>query len=296
MDKLITCVPGMETFLRRRDLPSFYRFKELNDPSIQPGATILNTFEDLEGPILLKMRSHFPKIYTIGPLHAHLNSRCTNSFEPSDSSNSVWKVDQSCMTWLDSQPLKSVVYISFGSIVLMTHKEMMEIWHGIVNSRKRFLWVIRPNSVEDNDEKKQIPTELTEGTKDRGYMVEWCPQEQVLVHPAVGGFVTHSGWNSTLESIIAGIPMVCWPHIADQQINSRYVSEVWKIGLDMKDTCDRSIVERVVNDLMENKKDELAKSIDEISQMAKKSVSEGGTSWCNMDELIEDIKSMKLKI
>ncbi|KAF5182496.1 7-deoxyloganetic acid glucosyltransferase [Thalictrum thalictroides] len=306
-NKLITCVPGMESFLRRRDLPSFYRTKELNDPflklavtqtinSTQASATILNTFEDLEGPILSKMRPHFPKIYTIGPLHAHLSSRRTNSFAPSDSSNSLWEIDQSCMTWLDSQQLKSVVYVSFGSMTLMTHKEMMEIWHGLVDSRKRFLWVIRPNSVKDTDEKNQIPAELTEGTKDRGYMVGWCPQEQVLVHPAVGGFVTHSGWNSTLESIIAGLPMVCWPQMGDQQINSRYVSEVWKIGLDMKDICDRSVVEKMVNDLMENKRDELGRSIDEISHMAKKSVSEGGTSWCSMNELIEDIKSMKLKI
>ncbi|KAF5180698.1 7-deoxyloganetic acid glucosyltransferase [Thalictrum thalictroides] len=303
MDNLITGVPGMESFLRRRDLPSFYRIKELNDPyltqtinSTQASATIINTFEDLEGPILSQMRLHFSKIYTIGPLHAHLSSRRTNSFAPSDSSNSLWEVDRSCMTWLDSQPLKSVVYISFGSSALMTHKEMIEIWHGLVNSRKRFLWVIRPDSIEDDDKKCQIPEELTEGTKDKGYMVEWCPQEQVLVHPAVGGFVTHSGWNSTLESIIAGLPMVCWPLMGDQQINSRYVSEVWKIGLDMKDICNRSMVEKMVNDLMHNRRDELARSIDEISQMAKKSVSEGGTSWCNMEVLIEDIKSMNLKV
>ncbi|PIA54527.1 hypothetical protein AQUCO_00900820v1 [Aquilegia coerulea] len=307
MDKLISCVPGMQGFLRRRDLPSFYRIKELNDPflklavtqtinSTRASATILNTFEDLEGPILSEMRPHFPKIYTLGPLHAHLSSRRTNSFAPSDSSNSLWEVDRSCMTWLDSQPLKSVVYVSFGSIALMTRNEMLEFWHGLVNSGKRFLWVIRPDSVKDNDQKSQIPTELTEGTKDRGYMVGWCPQEQVLVHPAVGGFLTHSGWNSTLESIIAGLPMVCWPVMGDQQINSRFVSQVWKIGLDMKDVCDRLTVEKMVNDLMENKRDELARSMDEISQMAKKSVSEGGTSWCNLEELIEDIKSMKLQV
>ncbi|PIA54526.1 hypothetical protein AQUCO_00900819v1 [Aquilegia coerulea] len=307
MDKLITSVPGMESFVRRRDLPSFYRAKDLNDPFLQlavtqtlnstnASATILNTFEDLEGPIISQMTPHFPKIYTIGPLHAQLNSRRPNSSQTSDSSNSLWEIDRSCMTWLDSQPLKSVVYVSFGSIASITRDEMLEFWYGLVNSRKRFLWVIRPDSVKDNDEKSQIPAVLTEGTQERGYIVGWCPQEEVLVHPAVGGFVTHSGWNSTLESIIAGLPMVCWPHLADQQINSRFVSEIWKIGLDMKDMCDRSSVEKMVNDLMENRRDELEKSMNKISQMAKKSVTEGGSSWCNMEDLIEDIKSMKLQV
>ena len=66
-------------------------------------------------------------------------------------------------------------------------------------------------------------------------MVGWVLQEKVLVHQALGGFLTHSEWNSTLESIVAGVPMICWPYFADQQINSRFVSEVWKLGMDMKD-------------------------------------------------------------
>ncbi|CAL9008137.1 unnamed protein product [Prunus brigantina] len=73
-----------------------------------------------------------------------------------------------------------------------------------------------------------------------GYMVGWAPQEEVLKHQAIGGFWTHSGWK-TLESIVAGVPMMCWSYFADQMVNSRLVSEVWKLGFDMKDTCDRTV-------------------------------------------------------
>lgn len=81
-----------------------------------------------------------------------------------------------------------------------------------------------------------IPMELEEATKERGFIVDWAPQADFLAHSAVGGFFTHSGWNSALESIDAGVPMIFWPLFGDHQLNSRWVSERWKIGLDMKDT------------------------------------------------------------
>ena len=178
----------------------------------------------------------------------------------SRSPNSLFEVERSCIVWLDVQPLKSVIYVSFGSITTMTKDKIMEFWYGLVNSKKCFLWAIRPDLVIQKDGEGQIPVELFEGTKDRGYMVGWVPQEEVLVHQAVGGFLTHSGWNSTLESIVAGVPMICWPYFADQQINSRFVSEVWKFGMDMKDVCDRVMVEKMVNHLMEEMREIFMKS------------------------------------
>ena len=120
------------------------------------------------------------------------------------------------MVWLDAQPLKSVIYVSFGCITVLRKDKLMEFWYSLVNSKKHFLWAIRPDLVIQKDGKGQIPVELVEGTKDRGYMVGWVPQEEVLVHQAVGGFLTHSGWNSTLESIVVRVPMICWPYFADQ--------------------------------------------------------------------------------
>jgi hypothetical protein len=106
---------------------------------------------------------------------------------------------------------------------MMTRGQLFEFWHGLVNSGKPFLWVVRRDGIVGLEGEHAIPEELHEGTKERGFLVDWAPQEEVLANQAVGGFLTHSGWNSTLESIVAGVPMLCWPTITDQQINSWWV-------------------------------------------------------------------------
>ncbi|GMI69721.1 UDP-glucosyl transferase 85A2 [Hibiscus trionum] len=307
MDRLITSVPGMETFLRCRDLPSFCRASDTMDSTLQRisqdtrknfegHGLLLNTFEDLEGDILSHMRTKAPKIYTVGPLHLHLRTRLSDSSRTllDQSSNSFHEVDRSCLPWLDKQPKGSVIYVSFGSLAVLSSEEVIEFWFGLVNSGKRFLWVLRPdNMVEKGD---SIPVELIEGTKQRGCIVSWAPQEEVLGHGAIGGFLSHSGWNSTLESVVEGVPMICWPYFADQQINSRFVSQVWGLGLDMKDLCDRQIVEKMVNGLMVEKRQEFVKSATKVAKLAKECVNVGGSSYCNLDRLVEDIRSMKLNI
>ncbi|KAL8102889.1 hypothetical protein AgCh_027423 [Apium graveolens] len=300
LDKPIKSVPGMENFLRGRDLPDFCRSDTISNPRIQlfknenqenarAQGLILNSFDDLEGPVLDNIRASCPNIYTIGPLHTHLKMKLagTSSYTTT-SSNSLRKEDKSCMSWLDSQPYKSVIYVSFGSIATVTRDQLMEFWYGLVNSRCKFLWVIRPDSISGDGE---IPAEVLEGTKERGYIVGWAPQEEVLAHQSVGGFLTHSGWNSTLESVVEGVPMICWPYFMDQQVNSRFVSEVWKLGLDMKDTCDRVIVEKMIKEVMIERKTEFIKSADRMAMLAKQSLSEGGSSCSNLERLVKDIKS-----
>ncbi|KAJ8760221.1 hypothetical protein K2173_011091 [Erythroxylum novogranatense] len=305
MDRIVTTVPGMDTFLRCRDLPSFCRADDTSDlylqqmtnctrQTLRARGLILNTFEDLEGPILSQIRRRFSNVYSIGPLHEHLRKKLIEQkHQTHQSSNSLWEVDRSCMSWLDKQPSKSVLYVSFGSIAVTTKEQFLEFWHGLVDSKKRFLWVMRADSVAKIDgEAEDYPPELVEGTKERGFIVEWTPQEEVLAHEAVGGFLTHSGWNSTLESIVAGVPMICWPYFADQQINSRFVGEVWKLGLDMKDVCDRKVVEKMVNDLMEDNREEFVRSAAKMAELARNSVSKGGSSNHNLNCLIEDIRLM----
>ncbi|KAL3523917.1 hypothetical protein ACH5RR_016751 [Cinchona calisaya] len=307
MDRLVKNVPGTESFLRRRDLPRFGTFGDLADKTLQlskkegqenPRALglILNTFEELDGPILSHIRTFCPNLYTIGPLHAHLKAKLspqTTSLE--SSSSSLWNEDWSCMTWLDSQPSKSVIYVSFGSIATLTKAQLIEFWYGLVNTGFKFLWVIRPDIVAGKDWESQISQDLSEGTKQRGYIVGWVPQKEVLAHPAVGGFLTHSGWNSTLESICGGVPMICWPYFLDQQVNSRFVSEVWKLGLDMKDSCDRVVVENMVKELMEVRREEFSHRAEEMAQVAKRCLSDGGSSFCNLHRLVRDIEDMMIQ-
>ncbi|KAL5550188.1 hypothetical protein UlMin_000364 [Ulmus minor] len=301
MDTIVIGVSGVETgLLRRRDLPSFCRSMK-ESPSVfeffvkhtqdltRSSAFILNTFEELEAPILSQLVAPFPKIYTIGPIHSLLRQRLGDDISHS---GHLRKEDRSCMTWLDSKPLRSVIYVSFGSLVSLTREDLLEFWHGLVNSGKNFLWIVRSYMTVGADGEYIIPEELQLGTKERGFLVDWAPQEEVLGHCAVGGFLTHSGWNSTIEGIKAGVPMLCWPKLADQQVNSRWVSEVWKIGLDMKDMCNRSTVAKMIKLLMEDKKGEIRRSMDEISKLSNESVSEGGSSYRNLEKLIEDLRQI----
>ncbi|PPE00071.1 hypothetical protein GOBAR_DD02861 [Gossypium barbadense] len=129
-----------------------------------------------------------------------------------------------------------------GSITSTLRDQLVELWYGLLNNKTNFLFVVRQDSVIGKDgEGEDVVKELSKKSKARGYIVDWAPQEAVLNHLAIGRFLTHSGWNSTLENMLPGV-----------------VSAVWKIGLDMKDVCDRKIVEKTVNDVMVDRKEELA--------------------------------------
>nr|AFJ53007.1 UDP-glycosyltransferase 1 [Linum usitatissimum] len=304
MDELITSIPGLEGVLRLRDLPSMCRpgpssqvlkfFIDETKSMKRASGLILNTFDELEGSIISKLSSTiFPKTYPVGPLHGLLN----NVVKEHHSDGGLWREDKGCMTWLESHPSKSVVYVSFGSLVAFTEAQFMEFWHGLVNTGKPFLWVIRPDSVSGEDgsiQSGRIISGLKEAHGNKCCVVDWAPQLEVLAHEAVGGFLTHSGWNSTLEAILEGVPMICWPRFSDQQVNSRAVSDIWNVGLDMKDTCDRWTVEKMVRELMDDscKRDEIVKSTAEIARLARDSIKEGGSSYCNLEKLIADVGAM----
>uniref|UniRef100_A0A1D1Z3V9 Glycosyltransferase n=1 Tax=Anthurium amnicola TaxID=1678845 RepID=A0A1D1Z3V9_9ARAE len=311
LDELIACVPGMESFLRRRDMPSFCRVKDVADRAMQfvNGATqsttrfrglILNTTEFAEASVLTHIRAHLPTTYPIGPVHALLktvesSSAAEGGGAASSNSASLWQEERTCMDWLDTRPPASVVYVSFGSVALLKRDQLLEFWHGLVNCGYHFLWVARQGLVEDEDG-SGVPEKLAEATRERGFLVGWAPQLEVLAHPAVGCFLTHSGWNSTLESMWAGVPMVCWPYFGDQQINSRFVSEVWGIGLDMKDTCDRLFVEKAVREVMAGEgATRMRDAASEMAKMTRESAGEGGSSYVNLERLIRDIRSMSSK-
>ncbi|KAG8057173.1 hypothetical protein GUJ93_ZPchr0002g24166 [Zizania palustris] len=164
-----------------------------------------------------------PPVYTVGPLV-----------------DKAVAVDErsrhDCLVWLDGQPDRSVVFLCFGSIAgLWDHPEqqLREIAAGLDKSGHRFLWVVRAPSTPPLD--ALLPEGFSARTRGRGLVVNtWVPQPEVLRHRATGAFVTHCGWNSVLEGITAGVPMLCWPMYAEQRINSVLVVEDMGVGVEME--------------------------------------------------------------
>ena len=170
----------------------------------------------------------------------------------------------------------------------MTPEQLVELAWGLANSEKTFLWIIRPDLVIG--ETSILPPEFSKETNERGLITSWCSQEQVLRHPAIAGFLTHGGWNSTVESISCGVPVVCWPSIADQPTNCRYCCREWEIGMEIEDAV-RGKIERLIRELMDGEKGKKMKD----KAMEWKKLAEDATtgpnakSLLNLDTLINKV-------
>uniref|UniRef100_K4A0T5 Glycosyltransferase n=1 Tax=Setaria italica TaxID=4555 RepID=K4A0T5_SETIT len=240
LDEPVSGVPGMESFLRRRDLPGHCRRNDTDDVSpalralaklsadaSKARALILNTTATLERSAL-----------------AHIAPRMQDLFA---------REDDGCMAWLDGLSDKSVVYASLGSLATISREQFTEFFSGLVAAGYPFLWVLRSDMVKASPDAAALREAVVREAGDgKARVVAWAPQRDVLRHRAMGCFLTHAGWNSTLEAVVAGVPTVCRPISSDQQTNSRFVGAVWRTGLDMKDVCDRAVVERTVREAMES--------------------------------------------
>lgn len=174
----------------------------------------------------------------------------------------------------------------------MTGSELREFWHGLVNSGKRFLCVLRSDAVSGGESRSFIK-QLVGKTGENGVVVEWAPQERVLNHRAVGGFLTHCGWNSIVESIVSGVPMICLPILGDQPSNSTWIDRVWKIGIEGDEKWNRSTVEMMIRALMDGENGvEIQRSIKKLSKLANENVVKGGLSFQNFEFLVEDIQKL----
>ncbi|KAL3504758.1 hypothetical protein ACH5RR_034599 [Cinchona calisaya] len=293
LDTVLDWIPGLEG-IRLKDLPSFLRTTNLDEfmtkfilqgteKSRKASAIIINTFEQLEHDVLNALSSYLPPIYTIGPLHFLENQIDDESL--SELGSNLWKEEPECIEWLHSKEQNSVVYVNFGSITVMTPEQLVEFAWGLANSKQPFLWIIRPDLV--SGDVAVLPPEFVEETKERCLFASWCPQEQVLGHPSVGGFLTHSGWNSTIESISFGVPMICWPFFADQQINCWFCCTKWGIGMEIDNNVKMDEVESLVRELMVGEKGkEMKKNAMEwkkLAELAERS------SFLNLENLIHQV-------
>ncbi|XP_027332137.1 7-deoxyloganetin glucosyltransferase-like [Abrus precatorius] len=296
LETTIDWVPGIKE-IRLRDIPSFIRTTDSDDLMLDfltleckraqnASAIVLNTFDALEHDVLEAFSSLLPPVYSIGPLNLLLNDVTDEGLKAIESN--LWKEEPECLEWLDTKEPNTVVYVNFGSITVMTSEQLIEFAWGLANSNKIFLWVIRPDLVAG--ENAVLPPEFVTETKNRGLLSTWCPQEEVLTHPSIGGFLTHSGWNSTLESVCGGVPMICWPFFAEQQTNCRFCCKEWGIGLEIEDVK-RDSVERLVRELMdgENGKKMKEKALEWKKLAADAAAAPNGSSFVNFENMIRDV-------
>lgn len=163
-------------------------------------------------------------------------------------SPSMWRADASCIGWLDAQRAGSVVYVSFGSWVgPIGPDKLRELALGLESSGRPFLWALK----RDAAWRAGLPAGFADRVDGRGKLVDWAPQEDVLRHPAVGCYLTHCGWNSTVEAIQHGVRLLCCPVAGDQFINCAYITALWGIGLKLRGAITRddvsSCIERIVD-------------------------------------------------
>nr|ACD03242.1 UDP-glycosyltransferase UGT709A10 [Avena strigosa] len=299
-DQPVSGVPGMEGFLRRRDLPRAPRpagsatddcgvdpmLLNMGECTVHSGearALILNTSASMEGPALAQIAPHMRDVFSVGPLHVAAGTG-TKSTAPTAS---LWREDDGCMAWLDGQQDRSVVYVSLGSLTVISEEQLAEFLSGLAATGYAFLWVLRPDMVAGGTTSLAAVKTLV-GEKAR--VVHWAPQRDVLRHPAVGCFLTHAGWNSTLEAAYEGVPMVCWTFFGDQLINSRFVDTVWQTGVDIKDVCDRAVVEKAVREAMESA--QIRAAAQAMARQLRLDVADGGSSSSEIKRLVAFIRDL----
>ncbi|KAJ0098833.1 hypothetical protein Patl1_21719 [Pistacia atlantica] len=224
-----------------------------------------------------------PEILPIGPLLA--------STRLGDTAGNFWPEDSTCLKWLDEQPPKSVIYIAFGSMTVFDPIQFQELAMGLEICNRQFLWVVRPDVIE------KINDAFTESFQERaathGKIVSWVPQQKVLRHPSIACFISHCGWNSTMEGVSNGVPFLCWPYFADQFLNRSYICDVWKVGLgftrDARGIITRDEIKSKVERLLEN--EEYKGRALKLKEMVLNNIAEGGESYKNFKNFIEWLKT-----
>ncbi|WCJ21864.1 UDP-Glycosyltransferase superfamily protein [Euphorbia peplus] len=292
---LVDGLPPLDLY----DLPSFFydlvnyptslttlnnQFMNISDADW----VFFNTFNTLENQVLKLMETQF-KVTTVGPTipSVYLDKRIENN---KDYGLSLFKPElETCNKWLDSKRTCSVVYVSYGSAIAMSEIQMEEIASALKNSNYYFLWVVRESEI------KTLPRNFIEDTSERGLVVNWCHQLDVLSHNSIGCFMSHCGWNSTMEALSLGVPMVCTPIWADQPTNAKFVEDVWKVGVRVKIDHEENMVkkeeiERCLKEVMEGEKgEEIRKNSEKWKKLAKEAIDEGGSSDKNIQDFVSKL-------
>ncbi|XP_074305440.1 UDP-glycosyltransferase 86A2-like [Silene latifolia] len=289
----IDYIPGV-TSLKTTDLMSYFQdedmtsivhqciFEAIKDAR-QSDFILGNTVQELEPHATLVVQAQIP-FYPIGPLFPH-------GLDKGSTAMSLW-AKQDCTQWLDTKPHGSVLYVSFGSYAHISKEELEEIANGIKLSGVNFIWVIRPDMVS-SDDPDPLPIEFRNEVQDRGIIVTWTNQIAVLSHPAVGGFLTHCGWNSTLESIWHEVPLLCFPLLSDQFTNRKLIVDDWKVGYNL---CEETPVKKeeishkIKLLICESSGTKFKERINKIKKLLESAITSDGSSEKNFDSFVNDLK------
>jgi len=274
---------------------------------------IINNFAELDGEDIIK---HYEK--TMGHKAWHLGPAClihkTVQEKAKRGNESVVSMHE-CLSWLNSKRDNSVLYVCFGSICNFSDKQLYEIASGIEKSGHEFVWVVPEKKGKEDESEEEKEKWLPKGFEERniknkkGLIIRgWAPQVMILSHTCVGAFMTHCGWNSTVEAVSAGIPMITWPMRGEQFYNEKLITGVRRIGVEVGATewslhsfqekeklvCRHSIekaVRRLLDDSDEAK--EIRQCAEEFGRMARHAVQVGGSSHNNLLALIDDLKRLR---
>ncbi|XP_041013586.1 scopoletin glucosyltransferase-like isoform X2 [Juglans microcarpa x Juglans regia] len=276
--------------------------KEANEADVRSYGVIVNSFYELEPAYA----NHYIKVLGRKAWHIGPVSLCNKEDEDKVQRGKESSIDKhECLNWLNAKNSDSVVYICFGSLANLTDSQLMEIAMGLEASEQQFIWVVKKGK-DEKEEEDWLAKGFEKRMEGKGLIIRgWAPQVLILDHEAIGGFVTHCGWNSTLEGVIAGVPMVTWPMFAEQFYNEKLVTEVLKIGVPVG--ADKQFVNMMANDAYIIKKEAIENAVRRIimvseeakemrsrakalGEMARRAMEKGGSSYFNLNALIEELK------
>ncbi|CAB80130.1 glucosyltransferase-like protein [Arabidopsis thaliana] len=267
---------------------------EVRESEVKSSGVVLNSFYELEHDYADFYKSCVQKrAWHIGPLSVY-----NRGFEEKAERGKKANIDEAeCLKWLDSKKPNSVIYVSFGSVAFFKNEQLFEIAAGLEASGTSFIWVVR----KTKEKEEWLPEGFEERVKGKGMIIRgWAPQVLILDHQATCGFVTHCGWNSLLEGVAAGLPMVTWPVAAEQFYNEKLVTQVLRTGVsvgakkNVRTTGDFISREKVVKAVREvlvgEEADERRERAKKLAEMAKAAV-EGGSSFNDLNSFIEEFTS-----
>ncbi|XP_027120284.1 UDP-glycosyltransferase 75C1-like [Coffea arabica] len=290
--------------LHKEDLPTFLL---PNDPlfaSVVPfvhenikileqdseACVLVNTFNELEEASIKAVDGM--NLIPLGPL---IPSAFCDGYDSSDKSvgGNLFDIPENdCLQWLDSKPERSVVYASFGSLLSLKKEEKMEILHGLKEAGRSYLLVL----LSDNEQEEEVKAVIENISSEEGMILPWCSQMEVLCHRSIGCFLTHCGWNSTLESIVAWVPIAGCPHFSDQTTNAKLIEEVWGIGVRAKaneeGVVERAEIRRCLDTVMGGgeKGEEIRRNSAKWRCMAIEAVKENGSSHNNFRNFLQNLE------